>query len=393
MVATGERDANGAMAIQVTPPTWRPDLTMPAELVEEVLRLEGLDKIPSIIPTAPAGRGLTPRQRMRRAVGRALAWNGWLEILPSPFIPNKTFDVWGLDAEDARRNTIRVLNPLESDVATIGTTLLPSMLDSLRRNIARGQKDLGLFGVEQVTLPTPTSGASPMPSTASRASDDDIRALLASLPDQPLHVAVVAAGSRELQGTWGPSQPYIAADAFEAVQTIARAAGVDVVLRNAEYLPWHPGRCAEVLVEVDGRQVVVGHAGELHPQVCERADLPQRTIAVEVNLEKLPLVERFPRPVLSPFPALYQDVAVVVDEQTPAADVQAALVFGAGDLLEDIRLFDEYRAEALGAGKRSLTYSLRFRATDRTLTEDEASVARDAAVAAAASRVGATLRS
>ncbi|MGO2514961.1 MAG: phenylalanine--tRNA ligase subunit beta, partial [Corynebacterium variabile] len=389
---TGERDANGAMAIEVVPPTWRPDLTMPAELVEEVLRLEGLDKIPSVIPTAPAGRGLTPRQKMRRAVGHALAWNGWFEILPSPFIPNDTFDVWGLDAGDPRRSAIRVLNPLESDAATIGTTLLPSMIDSLRRNITRGQKDLGLFGVEQVTLPTEASGTSPMPSTAGRPSDEEVAELLASLPDQPLHVAVIAAGDRELQGTWGPAQPYTAADAFEAVRIIARAAGVEFTLRNAEYLPWHPGRCAEVLVEVDGAEVVVGHAGELHPQVCERADLPKRTIAVELNLDGLPLEESFPRPVLSPFPALYQDVAVVVDETTPAADVEAALVSGAGELLEAIRLFDEYHAEALGEGKRSLTYSLRFRATDRTLTEDEASAAREAAGAAAAGKVGATLR-
>lgn len=392
VVATGERDSNGAMAIQVTPPTWRPDLTMPAELVEEVLRLEGLDKIPSVIPTAPAGRGLSPRQRMRRAVGHALAWNGWLEILPSPFIPNDTFDVWGLDPQDARRRAVRVLNPLESDVATIGTTLLPSMIDSLRRNITRGQKDLGLFGVEQVTLPTPHSGVSPMPSTAGRPSDEEIAALRNSLPEQPLHVAVIAAGDRELQGTWGPAQPYTAADAVEAARVIARAAGVEISVRNAEYLPWHPGRCAEVLVDVDGDLVVVGHAGELHPQVCERADLPKRTVAVEINLDALPLVESFPRPVLSPFPALYQDVAVVVDETTPAADVEAALATGAGELLESIRLFDEYHAESLGEGKRSLTYSLRFRATDRTLTEDEASAAREAAVAAAAEKVGATLR-
>ncbi|WP_130839132.1 phenylalanine--tRNA ligase subunit beta [Corynebacterium neomassiliense] len=392
VTATGERDSNGAMAIEVTPPTWRPDLTMPADLVEEVLRLEGLGKIPSVIPTAPAGRGLTPRQRMRRAVGHALAWNGWLEILPGPFIPDNTFDVWGLDADDPRRNAVRVLNPLESDVSTIGTTLLPSMIDSLRRNITRGQKDLGLFGVEQVTLPTETSGVSPMPSTSGRPSEEEIAALAASLPRQPLHVSVIAAGARELQGTWGPARPYTAADAFEAARVIGRAAGVDVSLRNAAYLPWHPGRCAEILVEGDDGPVVVGHAGELHPQVCERADLPPRTVALEIDLDAVPTRPRFPRPVLSPFPALYQDVAVVVDETTPAADVEAALVEGAGSLLESLRLFDEYRSDTLGEGKRSLTYSLRFRAPDRTLTEDEASRAREAAVASAAQKVGAVLR-
>ncbi|MGO3362249.1 MAG: phenylalanine--tRNA ligase subunit beta [Corynebacterium sp.] len=389
---TGERDANGAKAIEVTPPTWRPDLTMPAELVEEVLRLEGLDKIPSVVPTAPSGRGLSPRQRMRRSVGHALAWNGYVEVLPSPFIPNDVFDVWGLDADDPRRSGVPVLNPLESDVATIGTTLLPSMIDSLRRNITRGQVDAALYGVEQVTLPTDLSGTSPMPSVAARPSDDEIRELLDSLPEQPLHAAVIAAGNRTLQGTWGDAVAFEAADVFEAAQVIARAAGVEVTLRNAEYLPWHPGRCAEILVEVDGSQVVVGHAGELHPQVCERADLPKRTVALEINLDGLPLEESFPRPVLSPFPAVHQDVAVVVDETTPAADVEAALVSGAGDLLEEIRLFDIYRSGSLGEDKRSLTYTLRFRAPDRTLTEDEASEAREGAVSAAAEKVGAVLR-
>ena len=390
---TGDRDANGAKAIQVTPPTWRPDLTMPAELVEEVLRLEGLDKIPSIVPTAPSGRGLSPRQRMRRSVGHALAWSGFVEILPSPFIPNDVFDVWGLDADDPRRSAVRVQNPLESDVALIGTTLLPSMIDSLRRNITRGQTDAALYGVEQVTLPTETSGVSPMPSVKARPSDDELAELLASLPEQPLHAAVIAAGNRTLQGTWGDAVAFEAADVFEAAQTIARAAGVEVSLRNTEYLPWHPGRCAEIVVATaDGGEQVVGHAGELHPQVCERANLPKRTVALEINLDGLPLAESFPRPLLSPFPAVHQDVAVVVDETTPAAAVEAALVSGAGELLEQIRLFDTYRSDSLGEAKRSLTYTLRFRAPDRTLTEDEASVAREAAVAAAAEKVGAVLR-
>ncbi|MGO1963705.1 MAG: phenylalanine--tRNA ligase subunit beta [Corynebacterium sp.] len=392
---TGERDANGAKAIEVTPPTWRPDLTMPAELVEEVLRLEGLDKIPSIVPTAPAGRGLSPRQRMRRSVGHALAWNGYVEILPSPFIANDVFDVWGLDADDPRRSAVRVLNPLESDVATIGTSLLPSMIDSLRRNITRGQHDVALYGVEQVTLPTEVSGTSPMPSVAQRPSEDEAATLLASLPYQPLNVAVIAAGDRVLQGTWGAAEPFEASDVLEAATVIARAAGVEVTLRNAEYLPWHPGRCAEIVVGGAGEaawETVVGHAGELHPQVCERAGLPKRTVALEMNLDALPLAESFPRPVLSPFPAVNQDVAVVVDETTPVADVEAALVSGAGELLEHIRLFDVYHSDALGEGKRSLTFTLRFRAADRTLTEDEASEARGAAVDAAATAVGATLR-
>ncbi|KAB3520741.1 phenylalanine--tRNA ligase subunit beta [Corynebacterium sp. zg254] len=385
---TGHRDGLGAREIEVTPPSWRPDLTMPADLVEEVLRLQGLEDIPSIVPTAPAGRGYTPRQRMRRSVNHALAWAGYAEILPTPFIANDVFDVWGLDDEDPRRVAVKVLNPLEADYATIGTTLLPSMIDSLRRNVTRGQRDVALYGVEQVSRPTQAEQKSPMLSVAQRPEDEELRSLLESLPEQPLHVAMIASGQRQLQGTWGPAVPFEAADAIEAARVVGRAAGVEFSFRNAEYLPWHPGRCAEILVG----DTVVGHAGELHPQVCERAQIPARTVAMELNADLLPLEEKFPRPVLSSFPAVLQDLAVVVDASTPAQDVEDALREGAGELLEEIRLFDVYQSEVVGADKRSLTFSMRFRAVDRTLTEEEASEARESALAEASRRVGAVQR-
>ena len=385
---TGKRDGNGAREIEVTPPTWRPDLTMPADLVEEVLRLEGLEDIPSIVPTAPAGRGLSPRQKMRRAVGRAMAWAGFAEVIPSPFIANDIFDVWDLPADDARRVAIKVQNPLESDYATIGTTLLPSMMEALRRNNTRGQRDAALYGIAQVSIPERSELSSPMLSVKKRPTEAEVRDILGSLPVQPLHVAMIAAGNRQLPGTWGEPEAFSARDAIEAARTVARAVGVEITVRNAEYLPWHPGRCAEVLVG----DKVIGHAGELHPQVCERLNLQPRTVAMELNLDGLPLTETFPRPVLSPFPALLQDVAVVVAEDIPSSEVESALREGAGELLEEIRLFDIYRSDSLGEGLRSLTFSLRFRAVDRTLKEEEATAAREAAIAQAAQAVGATQR-
>ena len=389
---TGLRDGQGARQIEVTPPTWRPDLTIPADLVEEVLRLEGLENIPSVLPHAPVGCGLTPRQRLRRRIGHAMAWNGFAEILPTPFIANDVFDEWGLAEDDPRRNVVKVQNPLESDHASLGTTLLPSMIDALRRNSARGQKDVALFGVEQVCLPRlPESERkpTPMPAVTQRPSEAELDELAQTLPEQPLYVAMVAAGQRALQGPWGGAENFEAQDAFEAARLIGRAAGVDVEFRNAEFLPWHPGRCAEILV--DG--TVVGHAGELHPQVCERANIPARSIALEIDLDALPVEERFPQPKVSAFPPVYQDVALVVDEDLPVAEVQKVLQEGAGELLESIRLFDIYESDSLAEGKRSLTFSLSFRATDRTLTEDEASEGRRAAIAAATEKLGAELRS
>lgn len=379
-------EADGDRLI-VTPPSWRSDLTMGADLVEEVLRLEGLEDIPSILPVAPAGRGLTAGQQRRRAVGRALAHNGYLEILPTPFIANDVFDVWGLDADDERRATVKVQNPLESDHSQLGTTLLPSMLEALRRNVSRGHTDVALYGVEQVTLGRGDE-PSPMPAVAYRPTDEEIIELSATLPEQPLYVAMVACGRIELDSPWGEARAYTVSDAIEAARIVGRAAGVELEFRNAEYLPWHPGRCAELLV--DG--YVVGHTGELHPAVCRAANLPERTCALEINLSALPLRENLPAPTLSPFPAVHQDVALVVADDVPAAHVEATVREGAGELLEQIRLFDEYRSEALGEGRRSLTFALRFRANDRTLTEDEASAAREAAIALAQERHDAELR-
>lgn len=382
--------ADGHGQLVVTPPSWRPDLEQPADLVEEVLRLEGLEQIPSILPAAPAGRGLTAEQRRLRALGRALAAYGYVEVPPPVFLPAGVFDTWGLDADDPRRNTTKVLNPLDSDRPELATTLLPGLLEILLRNVSRGQRDLSLFGIAQVVRPG-TDDTGPMDALPvdRRPTDAQVEQLLSSLPAQPLHAAAVLCGLREPAGPWGAGRPAEAADAFDAAYTIADAADVSIELRSAQYLPWHPGRCAAILV--DG--TVVGHAGELHPAVLERSGLPPRTCAVELSIDALPIVESLPAPQVSPFPALLQDVAVVVDRSVPAAAVRVALRSGGGDLLEGIRLFDVFEGEQVGQGRKSLAFALRFRAADRTLTEDEASAARDAAVAAAAAAVGAELRS
>jgi phenylalanyl-tRNA synthetase beta chain len=375
-------------SLMVTPPSWRPDLLQPADLVEEVLRLEGLDVIPSVLPAAPAGRGLSAAQRRRRAIGKSLALSGYVEILPTPFLPAGVFDAWGLPADDARRKTTQVLNPLEADRPHLATTLLPGLLEALARNVSRGIVDVALFAVAQVVQPTEQTKAVELIPVDRRPTDDEIAGLDASLPRQPQHVAAVLTGLREPRGPWGEGRRSEAADAFEAVRIVARASGIDVTLRAAQHLPWHPGRCAEVLVG----ETVVGHAGQLHPAVIERSGLPKGTCAVELNLDALPIVDALPAPRVSPFPAVFQDVSLVVDADVPAQSVEDAVRNGAGELLEDVRLFDVYTGPQVGENRKSLTFALRFRAADRTLTEDEASAARDAAVQRAAEQVGAVLR-
>jgi phenylalanyl-tRNA synthetase beta chain len=383
-----QADPNDPSVLAVTPPSWRPDLVQPADLVEEVLRLEGLEVIPSLLPAAPPGRGLTAIQKRRRAVGKSLALSGYVEILPTPFLPAGVFDTWGLSVDDPRRCVASVLNPLEADRPQLASTLLPALLEALVRNVSRGSVDTALFAIAQVVQPTEQTRAVELIPTDRRPTDDEIALLNASLPHQPQHVGVVLTGLREPRGSWGPGRAVEAADAFEAVRTIARACGVEVSLRAAQQLPWHPGRCAEVFVGATG----VGYAGQLHPAVVERAGLPKGTCAVELDLDTIPIPESLPAPRVSPFPAVFQDVSLIVAEDIAAQSVIDAVREGAGELLEDVRLFDAYTGHQVGPGRKSLALALRFRAADRTLTEDEASAARDAAVATAAQQVGAIQR-
>ncbi|MFL6145269.1 MAG: phenylalanine--tRNA ligase subunit beta [Labedaea sp.] len=379
---------DGRTIVIAHPPSWRPDLEQPADLVEEVLRLEGYDTIPSVLPAAPPGTGLTPAQRRRRTVSRALAEAGYAEVLPFPFVSPAVWDAFGLAEDDSRRRTVAVLNPLEADRDQLATTLLPGLLDTLVRNVSRGAREVALFQVGQVVLPKADPVPVPELAVSEPPTADQLAAMHAALPQQPVHVAVVLAGNRQRAGWWGPGEKASWADAVQAARIVAEAAGAALRVRAGELLPWHPGRCAQLLVG----DWPVGHAGELHPKVIEALGLPKGTVAMELDLDLLPLIERRPVPLVSPYPPVLLDVALVVDESVPAAEVAESLRLGGGELLEELNLFDVYTGEQAGAGKRSLAYSLRFRAPDRTLTVEEATVARDAAVASATERNGAALR-
>ncbi|MGA9373924.1 MAG: phenylalanine--tRNA ligase subunit beta, partial [Mycobacterium sp.] len=189
--------------ITAVPPSWRTDLREPADLVEEVLRLEGLEAIPSVLPLAPPGRGLTPVQKRRRALGKSLALNGHVEVLPTPFLPAGVFDSWGLAADDARRAVVTVLNPLEADRPHLASTLLPGLLEALSRNVSRGAVDTSLFAIAKVALATSQTRAVERIPTDRRPTAEEIAGLDGSLPSQPEHVAVVLTGLREPAGPWG----------------------------------------------------------------------------------------------------------------------------------------------------------------------------------------------
>ena len=370
----------GDGVLQVTPPAWRPDLTGAAELVEEVIRLEGYDTVPVALPTAPAGRGLTEAQRRRRTASRAFASAGMVEVVTPPFVTEGLVATLGL----AHHAPPRLLNPLSEQEALLRPSLLPGLLTALLRNVGRGLPDVALFETGSVFrgLGTPVAE---VPKTSQRPSDEEIAALDAALPAQPGLAAVGLAGRRA-------GRPVEVADAVEVLSSVAFALGVTLTIRRGQQAPFHPGRCA--VLRLDGDPI--GVAGELHPRVVANLGLPPRTVVGELDLDALvaAAVAMGPvsAPVVSSYPPSSVDVALVVDGAVLAGDVESSLRAGAGELLEQVRLFDVYVGAQVGEGKRSLAYSLRFRAPDRTLTDAEVLRARDAAVARAGADHGAVLR-
>ena len=379
--------AGGHGVLQVTPPSWRPDLTRPADLVEEIIRLEGYDSIGSEVPRAPAGAGLTPWEFSRRAVAVDLAAAGLTEVLSFPFIGESDLAALGLPADDIRRRVVRLHNPLDAAKPFLRTMVLPGLLDTVLRNLSRGARSVAVYEMGLVFLPRPDAPRPPSPALTGRPTDAELAVVDAGIPNQVVHVAAVLTGAWEQAGWWGPGRNADWADAIELARRIGRTAGTELRVVAADNPPWHPGRCAGLRVG----DWPVGYAGELHPAVVERLGLPARTVALELNLSGLPERSRVTPPVISAFPPVLLDVALTVDGDVPAARLTEALRRGGGDLLESVRLFDVYVGEPIPAGKKSLAFALTVRSPERTLTNAQASDVRDAAIAAAA-ELGAVLR-
>ena len=385
-------------SLVVTAPSWRPDLTDPADLVEEVIRLIGYDHIPSRLPSAPAGRGLTIEQALRRRASRDAVAFGLTEVLNYPFIGPADLDRCEIPSDDPRRNLVVLANPLSDEQPGIRTTLLPGLLNAAKRNAARGADSIAVFETGAVAFPL--AGGPQVPPRLPvdrRPSDAELNELMSALPTQRRHLGAVLAGPIERRGWWGTGRNAQWSDAIRAAVGIIDDLGLSVATDAADFLPFHPGRCAVLTLTSQSSEVdpIVGYAGELHPRVCAAWDLPPRTCAFEFDLDMVVELATgyVPKgPEFYSMPVAKEDVALVVPIDTSAGAVADALSRGAGPLLESIRLFDVYEGPQVGEGNKSLAFSLRFRAADRTLGVDELTAARDAAIDAVAADFGATLR-
>jgi phenylalanyl-tRNA synthetase beta chain len=394
--AVSRSGAVGPAVLTVVPPLWRPDLTSPIDLVEEVARLHGYADLPSVLPQAPAGRGLTHSQRVRRSVARTLAERGLIEVLTYPFISGERLDAMQVPVGDARRETVRLANPLDAAVPFLRTRVLFTLVDAVRVNLGRGTQDVAVFEVGRGYISAgsslTTNHGVPNPAVDRAPLHEEIADIDASLPNQPRMVAGVMAGRRTLPGWDANGEAFDWTDAIAAVEAVAGAAGVELTRQPDAYAPWHPGRAAAFALP-DGR--TVAHAGELHPKVCETLGLPARTVAFQVLLDAVIAASEgavvAARPVLTQ-PLAKEDFAFVVSADLAAGALVATVREAAGGLLDDARVFDVYAGEQVGVGKKSVAVTVSLRAADHTLSAEEILGVRKAIVAATEKAHGAKLR-
>ena len=368
----------------IDPPSWRADLLTAADFTEEVARMIGYDKIPSVLPPRPLHASLTPNQKRRRAVAMMLASRGLAEVQTFPFTNQATIDVMGFVGE--RASTYKVANPMSEEFPLMRVHLVPGLIEVAQRNISRGAKDFAIFEMGSIFRSSQKLVPAISPDLSKRPDQKVIDQIFASVPMQGYHVAGLLVGKVENENWQGKARAYNWQDAVAFAQDVLALCNLEWSVARSDLAPWHPGRCAELIV--NGK--AVAHAGELHPRIIAAYGLPERSVAFAVALNALPDSQLVRPTTVGTMPAAVQDVALVVDAKVSAADLEGALREGAGDLLESITLFDRY--DKIGDGKISLAFTLVFRATDRTLTGEEVSAMREAATAVAAAKFGAIVR-
>ena len=379
--------ASVADGFEVVPPSWRPDLTHKTDLVEEVARIIGYQHIPSRLPVAPPGRGLTRKQKLRRIVANTLAFTGHTEVLNYPFLTSEQNSYF----HSAEFKRVVLANAMQESSNELRLSLLPGLIDAAKRNASRTLVDLALYEIGLVFLPAKSGESVSLPLGDKLPAGAELQKLHDSIPVQPLTLAALFMGDRLAQQVGRKSVRSSYADAISLVRNIANVLSVDLVLEQAEPQGFHPGRTAAVKT-VDG--VLLGFAGELNPELTAANDLPRQVSVVELNLDLLfaAVPATVSASAIHAYPAATQDLSLVLDQNISAASVLEVIKVATGELLEDVVLVDDYRGGNLEANQKSLTFALRFRAEDRTLTQVEASEARDRAVSEANRLFGATLR-
>ena len=354
----------GEDPLQVAVPTFRPDVTRPVDLVEEVARLHGLDNIPATLPHGPGG-GVPAWERTRRAVRAAMVGAGYYEIYSFDFVGREQIERLALPEDDPRRYPLEVRNPLSDEQALLRSTLLPGLLEGLRVNATRHFADVSLFEFGSVFLPAPG----------------------APIPEQPLHLGFAATGA--IPGpSWQERPPRDALDAVGLVAMLGAATGVSLEVVQGAEPGFHPGRCGSVMLSGER----IGVVGEIHPDVAAAWGLSGRVAAGELSLSALEAAPGRRIAVPSAFPPVVFDLAFDLEGHTPVSGILAAIREAAGPALEDVTVFDVFQGPPLEVGRKSVAVRLTFRHPERTMVDDEMIPVREAIASRVLEQLGGRLR-
>jgi phenylalanyl-tRNA synthetase beta chain len=389
-----EAEPDGEDLEVVVPPERHYDVSREVDLIEEVARVHGIDEhLPTTLPTTGGAiGGLSREQRLRRRAEDALRDHGFDQEVGWSFTDPGEAERLRIPADDPRAKPVLLANPLSEEQSAMRTTLLGSLLDVASRNVARGATSLALFESTRVYLQHSPTGQKPLEVSGNRPVDPLAGRFAGDRPEpfaEPHRFAGIAVGSLTPRSWRGGGE---AADFFAVkgvLEALARQLGVELGFAPAQQPFLHPGRSAAI--SVDGSEA--GWLGEVHPLVCRTWDLDA---AVAFELDAAPLIaaaslgeESYED--VTTFPAVYQDLAVVVPSETPASEVREAVLAGGGELLHATEVFDLYEGEQVGAERKSLALNLEFRAPDRTLTDDEVAERREA-IKAKLGEIGGMLR-
>ncbi|MBK9070182.1 MAG: phenylalanine--tRNA ligase subunit beta [Myxococcales bacterium] len=352
--------------------SWRPDVTRDVDLIEEILRHGGLDRVPTTLPklsAAPTGS----RVDVASAVRDVMVAAGLCEAITYGFLSEQRLRWLGDETLVARAMPLK--NQMTQDQALMRTHLLPNLLAALARNEAHQVNDVALFEVGSVFW----------------RAEGNATGVVTTLGREPLHVAAVVSGRRQVRMKDAPTWDYFDLKAVvERLAALFEVTPIFTPVRDVAYL--HPGASATVSIAIDGATRVWGLLGELHPDARGRADIDGAAFVLHLDLSGLLLkpVAQF-RPIPR-FPATSRDMSLLVAESLAAADMRAVLAAAATDLVEGIDLLEEYRDAKLPSGTKSMLWSVTYRAADRTLTEKDVEAAHESMLVAAKAQLGATAR-
>lgn len=356
-------------SLLVTIPTFRPDITGEWDLVEEVARMYGFNQIPDTLPFGASTQGArTPEQQLNWDIRKVMTSCGFSEVVTYSFVHPRIFDLMNLPQDSKFRNVVKIQNPLSEEQSIMRTVLVPSLLEVLQKNFNRRAQNGAIFEVSRVFYPVEGK----------------------PLPEEVPVLAAVALGN--VPRTWNqlarPMDYYYIKGVAEQLLEFLSVTGV--TFSRHQDPSFHPGRCAKI--EINGE--MLGVVGELHPNVIENYELPGRAVAMKLDLKVL---AQSNRPVkqyqsLPKFPIVERDLAVLVKQEIAASEMLSIIGKAAGNLLREADIFDVYQGSQVPAGFKSVAFSMKFQAPDRTLTDDEINDKINRITKSLAAQTGAELR-